>query len=207
VAKSGLNPRAPWNRSDLAVQLGVPRAQPLGAQRTMPTDESESNPPPEPKPRCTCAAVSLCDEGHRLGPTAFAWLKRKVSDVMVAIDAKGELSVRIMGDEEMAQAHQTHKGVSGTTDVLTFDLSDTGDTLDADILICFDEASRQAEAREHTVEQELLLYIVHGVLHCVGHDDHDEERARKMHDAEDEILARIGVSATYARPTLHGGGH
>ncbi len=148
----------------------------------------------------------MCDDGSRLEPTALAWLKGKLSEVMQVIGSKGELSVRIVGDDEMAHAHQSHKGVLGTTDVLTFDLSETGETLDADVLVCFDEASRQAEARGHTVEQELLLYIVHGILHCVGHDDHDEERARAMHDAEDEILACIGVEATYARPTLHGEG-
>lgn len=148
----------------------------------------------------------MCDDGSRLGPAALAWLKGKLLDVMQAIDARGELSVRIVGDDEMARAHQSHKGVPGTTDVLTFDLSDNAETLDADVLVCFDEACRQAEARGHTVEQELLLYVVHGVLHCVGHDDHDEQRARAMHDTEDEILARIGVAATYARPTLHAEG-
>lgn len=134
---------------------------------------------------------------------------------MAALGTKGELSIRIIGDEEMARAHETHKGVPGTTDVLTFDLSDNGDApdapdapdvLDADVLICFDEASRQGKARGHSAEQELLLYIVHGVLHCLGHDDHDQERARAMHDAEDDVLARIGVAVTYARPTLQGEG-
>ena len=111
----------------------------------------------------------------------------------------GELSVRIVGDDGMARAHKTHKGVGGTTDVLTFDLSSGADRLDADLLICADEARRQGDLREHTPERELLLYIIHGVLHCAGYDDHAVEDARTMHAEEDRILTAIGVGVTFAR--------
>lgn len=148
-------------------------------------------------------AVSLTDETSRLAQPALVWLHQKATAAITALDPAGELSVRIIADDEMAAAHQTHKNVPGTTDVLTFDLSDN-DSLDVDLLICLDEAKRQATARAHTPEQELLLYIVHGLLHCTGHDDHDEQQAQAMHKAEDEILAQLGVDATYARPTLQG---
>jgi probable rRNA maturation factor len=62
-----------------------------------------------------------------------------------------------------------------------------------------DEAGRQSAVRGHTVEQELLLYVVHGVLHCLGHDDHDPDAAARMHAEEDRVLAAVGVGVTYAR--------
>src|SRR6185369_8183115 len=96
--------------------------------------------------------------------------------------------VRVVGDEEMAAAHQRFSGVAGTTDVLTFDLTEAGGALDVDLLVCFDEASRQAASRGHGVERELLLYVVHGVLHCLGHDDHEEAAAARMHAEEDRVL-------------------
>ncbi len=118
---------------------------------------------------------------------------------MAALDAaRGEVRVRLVGDEEMAAAHERHTGVSGTTDVLTFDLSDGDGWLDVDILVCVDEAARQGLQRGISAERELLLYIVHGVLHCLGYDDHTDEQSRRMHAREDEILERIGVGATYA---------
>jgi rRNA maturation RNase YbeY len=69
--------------------------------------------------------------------------------------------------------------------------------LDTDILACVDVAARQASIRGYSVEKELLLYIVHGVLHCLGHDDHDEAAAARMHATEDAVLTAIGVGAVY----------
>jgi len=46
-----------------------------------------------------------------------------------------------------------------------------------------------------------LLYVVHGVLHCLGHDDHDEAGYASMHALEDRVLYAIGVGATFAEPT------
>ena len=101
----------------------------------------------------------------------------------------------------MAEAHQRWSGVSGTTDVLTFDLAEGrsagGEALDVDLLLCADEARRQADARGFPIERELLLYLVHGVLHCLGHDDHDEDAFARMHAEEDRLLEAAGVGATY----------
>ncbi len=113
-------------------------------------------------------------------------------------------------DPEMAAAHLEYCEVEGTTDVLTFDMSSEADSagrpvLDVDIMACIDEAARQGKARGHTREQELLLYIVHGVLHCLGHDDHDEAAAAAMHAEEDRVLGAIGVGTTYAAPERSGG--
>ncbi|VAX42159.1 hypothetical protein MNBD_PLANCTO03-1432, partial [hydrothermal vent metagenome] len=75
-----------------------------------------------------------------------------------------------------------------------------GQPLDVDLLLCVDEARRQAEARGFTIERELLLYLVHGVLHCLGYDDHTEADAARMHAEEDRLLEAAGVGATYALP-------
>lgn len=110
----------------------------------------------------------------------------------------------------MAAAHARFAGVEGTTDVLTFDLScglvpDQADPraephgLDVDILACLDEAERQGRLRGHSAERELLLYAVHGVLHALGYDDHDEAGFARMHAAEDEVLERLGVGRTFER--------
>jgi probable rRNA maturation factor len=106
---------------------------------------------------------------------------------------------RVVGDVEIARAHVSHLGEPGTTDVITFDLSE-GPELDVDLLVCVDEACRQASARGHSVERELLLYVVHGVLHCMGFDDHDEAGALAMHRREDEVLSAIGVGRTFGAP-------
>ncbi|MEM9372899.1 MAG: rRNA maturation RNase YbeY, partial [Planctomycetota bacterium] len=100
-------------------------------------------------------------------------------------------------------AHEHHTGVPGTTDVLTFDLRSEEAratevrTLDADITVCVDEARRRGRELRHEPRRELLLYVIHGVLHCLGHDDHDPTAFDRMHAAEDELLERIGVGRTF----------
>lgn len=116
----------------------------------------------------------------------------------------GSISARVVGDAEMAQAHEEFCGAEGTTDVITFDLTDPEDgmaargVVEADLLLCLDEAHRQGASRGHAARRELLLYAVHGVLHCLGHDDHDDAGYARMHAEEDRVMESLGVGATFA---------
>ena len=145
------------------------------------------------------------DISGAIGAEARKWLNDFAARALRALGARGEVRVRVVEDAVMAAAHEGFAGVPGTTDVLTFDLAEPGlggaggsDILDVDILVCVDEAARQGAARGHAVERELLLYIVHGVLHCLGHDDHDPAAAARMHAEEDRVLELLGIGATYA---------
>ncbi len=122
----------------------------------------------------------------------------------LGLSSDSELRVRLVADAEMREAHLAHLGHDTTTDVLTFNYGaapanapDASGSLDADILVCVDEARRQAQARGLEPEREALLYIVHGLLHCLGHDDRDEASAALMHRKEDEVLRAIGVGSTF----------
>lgn len=147
--------------------------------------------------------VEVADPGRRLSARDAAWLRAMGDRALAAMGVLGEVRVRVVGDEEMAAAHQRFAGQAGTTDVLTFDLAEgaaaAGGPLDVDILVCFDEAARQAGARGHGAVLELLLYILHGVLHCLGHDDHSEDGYARMHAEEDRVLDALGVGPVFAR--------
>lgn len=153
--------------------------------------------------------IEISDARRLLERAAHEWLRSHAaaaSGELAANGAWGEVRVRIVDDAEMAAAHARHSGVEGTTDVLTFDLRTDRERgthpklLDADVLVCADEARRQAQTRGHAPERELLLYILHAMLHCLGHDDHDDEAFARMHAEEDRLLARIGVGATFGAP-------
>lgn len=132
-----------------------------------------------------------------------ARLRRSIE---AAIEAAGvsveRFHLEIVDDAEMDRLHRAHSGIHGTTDVLTFAQSEPGQPIDADVALCLDEARRQAAEFGHDAERELLLYAVHALLHCAGHDDHDPVAFERMHAEEDRILDAIGVGATF-RP---GGG-
>ncbi|MFA6044672.1 MAG: rRNA maturation RNase YbeY [Phycisphaerales bacterium] len=164
-------------------------------------------------------SITLTDQTTRLIPMQLDWLTRHIHAAVTRLGGVGEVRVAVVDDAAMAQAHQEFAGVAGTTDVLTFDLSDPEAAppppkptipdvqsdnvrvpypLDTDIMVCLDEASRQAARRGYSIEKELLLYVVHGVLHCLGWDDHEDEEAARMHEVEDAVLIAIGVGAAYA---------
>lgn len=145
--------------------------------------------------------VDLVDSTARLTPGQAAWLREKTAKSLKAVGAPdgSDVRVRVVDDAEMAGLHGRFSHDPTTTDVLTFNLGQ-GPCLDADLFVCLDVAARAAADRSHPVERELLLYIIHGVLHCLGHDDHDDGAAAAMHTREDEVLTAIGVGVTFARP-------
>lgn len=162
--------------------------------------------------------IHLHDDTASLPPEALTYLTTHLARAAACLGLAGELRIRVVHDPEMSRLHAEYLGVDGTTDVITFDLTDP-DTprpakptprdicsdnsrasygIDSDIWVCVDEGRRQAAAGGYPVERELLLYVVHGVLHCLGWDDHDEAEAAAMHAMEDAVLAAIG-----AGPVVH----
>jgi probable rRNA maturation factor len=156
------------------------------------------------EPRTGEPSLPIDDPGGTLAPAALARLRTEAAAALAHLpeSRSGEVRVRLVRDPEMAATHQKFSSIPGTTDVLTFDLSEggtarSGQPLDVDILACTDEAARQATLHNHPTERELLLYILHGVLHCLGHDDHTDDGYEKMHAEEDRILTAIGIGPVF----------
>lgn len=106
-----------------------------------------------------------------------------------------ELSIALVGDEEMRRLNACYRGKDGTTDVLAFpaghDVRATGNLL-GDVVICSDAAARQAAERGATVAEELRVLLVHGVLHLLGYD-HERSRheARRMFGRQSRLVAKL----------------
>ena len=81
-----------------------------------------------------------------------------------------------------------HRGV---TDVLTFRYSH--EPLSGEILIAPACAKRYARRHGLGYQEELARYVVHGLLHWVGHDDATPLQQRRMRALEDQLLACCGV--------------
>lgn len=163
--------------------------------RSWSSDDDDRPPARSERP----AVVEVHDADGALSTDDLLWLREHAARAAASLGAPGEVRVRVVRDEEMAEAHLRFAGVPGTTDVLTFDLAGDARTLDVDVLVCADEARRQAARLAHDTRRELLLYIVHAMLHCLGHDDHDDDDYQRMHDTEDRLLEQLGVGITFAR--------
>ena len=128
---------------------------------------------------------------------AFASLVPHFPRAIARVDAL------LVGDEAMDAAHRRYMIIAGTTDVMSFpahDESDAAAAVEADLIVCVDVAAREAAARGHAVDREILLYAVHGTLHACGFRDDSEGEAARIHAEEDRILAAAGIGMVYAIP-------
>ncbi len=110
---------------------------------------------------------------------------------------RGELTLTFVDRDEIAVLNEEHLGKSGPTDVLSFPL-DAGDrtvpaddsvpVLLGDVVICPDVARDQAPTHAGTLDDELALLVVHGVLHVLGHDHAEPDESAAMRSKELELL-------------------
>jgi len=119
---------------------------------------------------------------------------KKITD-LVGFVARSEevclesVDIAVVTSAEMARMNRRYLRHRGATDVLSFDLTDSGDDgISAQIVVCGEWAVREARARDHGQQQELLLYIVHGLLHLMGYDDSSKRKASKMVSRQEELL-------------------
>ena len=110
---------------------------------------------------------------------------------------EGDLTVVLTDDAQLQALNQEYLGIDAPTDVLSFPADfvdpDSNQRYYGDILISVARAQAQAEAASHSVEDEILLLIVHGVLHLLGHDHAEEDEKQRMWSAQDEILRGLRV--------------
>ena len=93
-------------------------------------------------------------------------------------------------DAGLRSLNRRFRGEDRTTDVLSF--AGEGDYL-GDIAISVPRARTQARAGGHSLEAELQLLVVHGVLHLLGHDHASPAQRRAMWAAQDAILEKLGL--------------
>lgn len=106
-----------------------------------------------------------------------------------------EISVGVMNDQRMHELNLQFLKHDYPTDVLSFvlDHDDQRNSLDGEIIASSDYAAREAERYGWTMNDELLLYVIHGCLHLTGHDDTTEDAKQKMTAAEAKYLKHFGL--------------
>ena len=167
-----------------------------------PLEADDQPPPSRTAPATGRIEIDLYDATGTLTPGQLQSLQSQIETVLALLPNTGQVRVRIVDDAEMIEAHNRYCDLPTTTDVLTFDLAehespDESKELDTDLILCLDEAQRQALQFNHDRTHELLLYTLHGVLHCLGYDDHTDSDYKAMHTKEDELLTQAGIGALF----------
>ena len=108
------------------------------------------------------------------------------------------LSILMTNDAQIQSLNRKYRGFDAPTDVLSFDVHEYDPETDTlylgEIIISVPYAAKQAQKNGHPLEAEVQLLVVHGVLHVLGHDHTKAEEKAKMWDAQNEILAHLGLA-------------
>ncbi len=103
--------------------------------------------------------------------------------------ALGRVDVALVDAERIEQLNREYLEHAGPTDVLSFDLGDDpagGRTVQ--VIVCPDVARDAAPRHGKKPAEELLLYVIHGLLHVTGYDDADPDAAERMAGRQEELL-------------------
>ena len=139
-----------------------------------------------------------------------------------------ELGINLVGAREMTLVNETFLQHEGSTDVITFDHADAGrarhsvradkrgkmpassktpggahgvtrPTLHGELFVCVDEAVLQAKQFGTSWQSEVVRYVVHGVLHLLGHDDLRAAARRTMKRAENRLVRLLAKRFSLAQ--------
>jgi len=110
---------------------------------------------------------------------------------------RGEVSLAVIDDDTMHTLNRRHLDHDYPTDALSFLLQHEDDFLSGEVIVSADTAAAEAAEYGWETADELLLYIVHGVLHLTGYDDQTAEQRVEMQHAERRHLQRFGLEPRY----------
>lgn len=101
----------------------------------------------------------------------------------------GDVDIAVVDSAKMAELNRRYLRHAGTTDVLSFDLSESPKAgLSVQLIVCGDVARTEAAARGLKPARELMLYVVHGLLHMMGYEDQSVRGSVRMQARQEEIL-------------------
>jgi len=111
-----------------------------------------------------------------------------------------EVGLLFTDSETVQRLNRDYRGVDEATDVLAFSMlpPEGGDssfvvppdgiTHLGEVIVCYPRAVEQAQEQGHSVDRELALLIIHGILHLLGYDHEKAEEEAKMRAREKELL-------------------
>lgn len=105
----------------------------------------------------------------------------------------GDISIALMSDLEIRGLNYKHLSHDYATDVISFDLTSADDFLEGEIIASIETADREAKEHGWQGDDELLLYVIHGMLHIIGLRDKKTKETQVMRDAERHYLQQFNL--------------
>ncbi|WP_395730479.1 rRNA maturation RNase YbeY [Prosthecobacter sp.] len=117
---------------------------------------------------------------RRIGKAALPGCLKELKSPDAPLASLEEIEITIVDDADIARVHADFLDDPTPTDVITFH--------HGEILISADTALRQGTEHGQPLDHEVALYLVHGLMHLAGWDDHEPEEAREMAQRQEAVL-------------------
>lgn len=151
--------------------------------------------------------INVIIDGKFAGCPDIGWFQNIVAKVLDAQNAgpNTELGLLVTGQKKVRELNRDYRGEDRPTDVLAFYMTQEGRDSKApqfvvapdgmlhlgEVVISYPQAVMQAREHRHSIERELAILIIHGVLHLLGYDHERVAQKREMTAKERTMLSNI----------------
>jgi probable rRNA maturation factor len=122
------------------------------------------------------------------------WLNKIIARTLGTVGIKNaEVSLAVVGGEDIKKLNRAYRGKDCVTDVLSFVYQAPDKKrktpLIGEIIICYPQAAKQAGKRGHRVAEEIKMLLIHGALHLAGYDhEKNFKEAKVMEDLQNKMV-------------------
>jgi probable rRNA maturation factor len=127
---------------------------------------------------------------QRRYPISTPILARITQCFLLDLNRSGEIGIYVIGPRTMAALNWRHLQHEGSTDILTFDHGSTAHHLYGELYISPQDAEAFAVEYKTSWREEVIRYILHGLLHLCGYTDEEPDARRKMKRVENQRFER-----------------
>ncbi len=117
-------------------------------------------------------------------------ISKAISDIM-KIEKVANVGLAFVDVNTIKELNSKYADNDYPTDVLSFEYGDDEEGNIGDIAICKDIAISQAKENNISLEAELTLLLVHGVLHILGYDHQDEDQIASLDTIQSDIMKKL----------------
>lgn len=102
--------------------------------------------------------------------------------------SNAELNIILTNRETLSSLKKQYFNVDQFTDVIAFNLEDKDEDIEGEVYISIDDVLENSKTFSVTFNNEFKRVLIHGVLHLLGYDDHEEDDIKIMRDLEQKYL-------------------
>ena len=121
--------------------------------------------------------------------------KSNVHDLIKSLSVElnflvSNLEINFISGEDIHAINKSYLKHDHTTDIVTFNYSDSLQQIDGEIFISIDDALSNSKKFKVTLSDELVRLVIHGILHLLGYDDQNVTDKKIMKRLENKLLSK-----------------